>query len=75
MYTKLDDLLDTLMRFMEARREYARKAENVEYDRGYFLSRERERVKEERDLVEERLNAIIDERVQHALNERESSLQ
>lgn len=46
-------LSESLVRYIKAAKEYEKAAEGCEYDRGYFLHREAQQLKEaEQDFVE-----------------------
>lgn len=63
----IDSLLDNIEAYSKAKRDYEEKSKTCEYDRGYFLYREQERIDIAREEAEATLNGIIDQRIHVAL--------
>lgn len=55
----IDDLTDAFEDFIDAKNDYKMKAKNCEYDRGYFLSRESDRIDEAKNKLKETLDTYI----------------
>ena len=55
----IDDLVNAFEDFIDAKNDYKEKAKNCEYDRGYFLSREIDRVNEAKNKLKETLDTYI----------------
>lgn len=55
----IDDLVNAFEEVIDAKNDYKEKAKNCEYDRGYFLSRESDRVNEAKNKLKQILDAYI----------------
>ena len=56
---EIDNLIDSFEEFLNARNDYNKKAEKVEYDRGYFLYDEKERINDAKKKLSNKLTELI----------------
>lgn len=59
----MSDLLENLERYIEASNDLREKKKACEYDQGYFLHREIQRVKDAKESIKTCLLSVIDERI------------
>lgn len=55
----IDDLTNAFEELIDAKNDYKIKAENCEYDRGYFLSHESDRIDKAKNKLKETLDNYI----------------
>jgi len=55
----IDDLTDAFEELIDAKNDYKEKAKTCEYDRGYFLSRESDRIDKAKNKLKETLDNYI----------------
>ena len=56
---EIDNLINAFWEFLDARSDYKEKAKKVEYDRGYFLHDEKERINDAKKELANQLELLI----------------